>query len=171
MLAGLKALIWPRPVEIAWVVDHDQEPSLPNGARRVIRHIPIGKGTRTIEPGDLEIVEFRSSMTYDKFYKSNMDRPLCDVLFLDSLIRKMVENKSQIDSILQKYFGNFRGQIFFLGTEFESFDGRPCVPYLNIKTYQPALRYLCPSAHPINHDVVCCAAFYRKDVISGHLLQ
>ncbi len=162
MFAALRSILGRTEADTGLRVDYADQPSLPRGAARVLRHSPAGYGIETILRGNLELVEFRPGTTYAEFYQAHASEPLCDAVILDTLIRQMIEKPSHIERVIEKYFGSFSGQIFFLGTAFESDDGRECVAYLNIKTHQPALRYLCPAAHVINHDVTCCASFLRK---------
>src|SRR4051812_32553878 len=95
------------PPKIDWVVDHAKAPGLPNGARRVLRHKPAGNGIKTIHGKNLELVRFFPGITYAEFYQAHAAEPLCDVGFLDSFIQLLVQNESQIDKIIKKYFGDF----------------------------------------------------------------
>ena len=170
MFAGLLSLLGFKRQETALIVDYGEKPCLPRDARRVIRHKPAGTGIMTITAGDFELKEFQRGTTYAEYYRAHASEPLCDAVILDALWREILKNQSKADNVLTKYFGSFSGQIFFLGTAFESEDGRECVSYLNLNTYQPHLRYMCPTHHVINHSVMCCVAFLRKKPDAANLI-
>lgn len=143
------------------IVDYAKGPLLPNGAVKVLRHMPVGDKTLTITPGSLELQEMPRGITYAEYYRIHSAESLCDVKILDVFVEVITRNPSSIKKVVKEFFGEFAGQIFFLGTSFESEDGRECVPFLNLNTHFPALRYICPATHPINHDVCCCVCFFR----------
>ena len=142
-------------------VDYAKGPLLPNGAAKILRHMPVGDKILTISPGSLELQEMPRGTTYAEYYKMHSAEGLCDVQILDALVEVITRNPPSIKKFIREFFGEFAGQIFFLGTSFASEDGRECVPFLNLNTHFPALRYICPATHPINHDVCCCACFFR----------
>jgi hypothetical protein len=145
-------------------IDYALQPMVPSGARRILHHQPAGAGSLPLLSGSLEIVEFLPGTTYAQYRIDHADEPLGDAVILDAIIRKIqaaIERPAELEKFLEKFLGSFSGQIFFLGTTYESEDGRECVPYLNIKTRYPAFRYLCPMNQIINHDVKCCACFLR----------
>lgn len=142
-------------------VDYSTEPVLPNGAVQIRRHIPISDKAVTILSGDLELRVMPQGSTYEEYYNAHTSEGLCDVQVLDAFMKVITRTPSSIDKVIKEFFGKFSGQIFFLGTTFVSEDGRECVPFLNLHTHFPSLRYICPVTHPINHDVYCCACFFR----------
>ena len=152
---------WLGRAEQGLQVDYAKQPKLPNGAARVLRHVPAGSGVVTLNPSDMDLRPMPQGMTYDEYYAAHKHERLGDVMILDAMVAGIMDRSmrnAEIRAHFRKYLGHsFVGQIFFLGTSFQSEDGRECVPYLNLNTHQPAIRYICPSAHPINHTVNCCA--------------
>lgn len=146
------------------IVDYAQQPTVPIGAKSVLSHQPAGIGSFPLLPGSLELVEFLPGTPYEQYRADHADGSLGDAVILDAIIKEIklvIERPAELERLIDTFFGSFSGQIFFLGTTYESEDGRECVPYLNIRTMYPAFRYLCPVGHVINHDVTCCACHLR----------
>jgi|SRR3989344_2051715 len=148
------------------LVDYTVGPSLPKDAAKVLRHKPLHSGTLTIMPGDLILKEMPRGTTYSEYYARHNTERFCDVMVLDAFIQKVVKDTTLLRHMIEEHFGDFSGQIFFLGTSFESTTGIECVPFLNLNTRFLALRYMCPAVHPVNHDVFCSACFLGDNVSS-----
>ncbi|HYD93231.1 MAG TPA: hypothetical protein VEB18_02115 [Candidatus Paceibacterota bacterium] len=149
-----------RPKANALEVDFDQQVALPRGAERVLWHQPAGKGKMQLLPEHLEVHPMPPGVTYRGYREANPTATFGDALILDSFIAAVVKNGRIDKAAVRRVLGDFSGQIFFLGTAFEAMHmgSKPmCFAYLNWQTHYPALRYLCPADHPINHDVNCCA--------------
>lgn len=144
-------------------IDFTQSPSLPRDAVRVLRHNPVHDNSLTVTGGDLVLEPMPGGVTYEEYFRQYSEQRLCDALVLDALIEQLKANTPQLETVLRQYFGTFAGQIFFLGTTFQSNDGRECVPFLNLHTSLPALRYMCPVTHPIRDDILCYACLLNKE--------
>lgn len=142
------------------VVDFGQEVVLPRGADKVLWHHPAGTGSVNMLPENLDVRPMPAGMTYLEYREANSSAVFGDALILAAFIAAVVKDGRIDERAVRKILGNFNGQIFFLGTAFEAmYEGRrrTCFAYLNWQTQYPALRYICPADHPINHDVNCCA--------------
>ena len=136
-------------------VDYDKPLYIPNGAIGVAEHTPVGVGRMPLEPSGFELRELPRGMTYDRYIAAHGDDLLCDAAVLDGIVAYITTDGLDVASIARRsadLFGDFRGQIFFLGTTFASRDGVAHVPFLNVGTYMPALRYACPLHDPMNSD-------------------
>lgn len=149
-----------RPSNNGLTVDFDQEVALPRGAEKVLWHHPAGKGKLDLLPKQLEVRPMPPGMTYLGYREANPTATFGDALILNSFISAVVKDGRVDEAAVKRVLGDFSGQIFFLGTAFEAvYEGskRMCFAYFNWRTHYPALRYICPADHPINHDVNCCA--------------
>ncbi len=163
---------WSPIVELPLTVDYPKAPTLPRDAVGVKRHLPMSEGPLTFGPGNLIVREMPRGTTYAEYYaQTSSEEPHCDVRLLETLVNALARNPSKIQKALKELFGDFQGQLFFLGTSFLTGDGVECVPFLNRGTHFPALRYMCPTTHPVNHDVFCCACFFRPGDFGKQSLQ
>lgn len=151
---------WRKPKN-SFTVDFDQDVTLPRGADKVLWHHPASKGKVTLQPEHLVVRPMPRGVTYLEYKATNPEAVFGDALILDALLAPYRDaNARSSEKVLEKLLQDFSGQIFFLGTAFEAIHGgRPteCFAYLSWRMYQPALRYMCPAHHPINHSVNCCA--------------
>ncbi len=153
---------WSRITELPLRVDYSKPPTLPRDAVSVQRHIPVSEGVLTFGPGNLIVREMPRGKTYAEYYEHvRAEEQHCDVRLLEAFIEELAKEPKKINKALDELFGGFQGQLFFLGTSFLTRDGNECVSFLNRGTRYPAIRYMCPTAHPVNHDVLCCACFFR----------
>ncbi len=157
-----------RPEEEKILIENRTMPTLPRGAKRILIHRPavsLRIESYTIGPSSIRLEQFVPGDSYDAFLARHRDLALGDAVILDAIIERITRDPRRVDEMITKIFGNFSGQIFFLGTYFEGEKGQRLVLFLNIRTYMPHLRYLCPAHHPNNHSVVCCACFLSEDTI------
>ena len=147
-------------------VDFDSKPLLPNGATGLRLHEPVARGLQAIGSDDLVLEPMPPGMSYTEFREAHRGELLCDASILDAIVQlagpAFVANRRKGNRILEKLFPNFSGQVFFLGTSFMTTWGCEGVPFLCVKTPLPALRYLCPSDHPVNHDLNASACFLAR---------
>lgn len=163
MLRALKSFLGFRPDqsdEPAITIDYSLQPMIPSEAKRILCHQPADSGVFSLLPGSLGIEEFLPGTTYAQYRRDHINESLGDAVILDAIVNQLqsvAREPAKFERLIQKYFGSFSGQVFFLGTTYESVDGRECVPFLNINTMYPSLRYICPANQIINYDVTCCA--------------
>ncbi len=142
-------------------VDFNNEVELPRGAERVLWHHPAGVGKMLLRPEHLTIRPMPRGVSYLDYKTSQPSAVFGDALILNALLAPYREKETNLTvKSVEDILKDFSGQIFFLGTAFEGiYEGKStlCFAYLNWKTHQPALRYMCPGHHPINHTVNCCA--------------
>lgn len=142
-------------------IDYDAPIALPSGTQGIIWDNPVGEGQTRFKLGQLVIEAMPQGVTYLEYQSQHPDVNFADARILEELLRPIAEKRdSDFGALMQRLLGGFSGQVFFLGTAFESLHSGEIMPsfaYLNWKTRYPALRYVCPADHPINHDVNCCA--------------
>lgn len=147
-------------------VDYDRELYLPIGADKVLWHKPVGSGKVVFAKQRLVIRTMPAGVSYLEYRAMHPGACFADAQVLDSLLAPYTDKKTNIrETGVESLLATFSGQIFFLGTAFEGrFNGQATelLAYLNWRTYQPALRYMCPAHHPINHTVNCCAMFIEQ---------
>lgn len=139
-------------------VDFTKRPLIPHGVEKILIHRPAGAGKQSLDPSRLELRPMPRGVSYADYVEMNPDVQFADASVLDALIHALVGAECRLsEHLVEEYIGHFAGQIFFLGTQFIDKKGTPYVAYFNWKTHYPALRYVCPVHHPVNHDVNCCA--------------
>jgi len=167
----LPAWLSTRRAETGFDVDYDKPVTLPNGATKVLWHHPPSTGKVSILPSYLQFRPMPAGATYEEYRTAHPTATFGDAPTLDALIKGILDDKGCFDrQAVARILGNFRGQIFFLGTAFEAvYAGSQisCFAYLNWRTHYPATRYICPADNPINHDVNCCACHIEWPVAPG----
>ena len=139
-------------------VDFTKRPTIPSGADCILVHRAAGVGKQAFQPSQLDLRPMPAGMSYQEYKAMHPDAQFADASMLDALIHTLVGAECRLsEHMVEEYLGRFSGQIFFLGTEFADKKGNSYFAYFNWKTRYPALRYLCPAHHPVNHDVNCCA--------------
>ncbi len=164
---------WSRPRAQIYV-DFDQQPTLPQGTTRIVRHVPAARGLRMLRPGDMVLKSIPALQTYRDWYGEYGGAGCGDALILDAIFQNLVANGSNIrgaERTLHDFFGSFWGQIFFLGSGFAARDGgAECVTFLNVRTKHitgmPAIRYSCPAENPVRPDVPVTACFLSDSFLS-----
>ncbi len=143
------------------VVDYRELPKLPRDAQRVHRHQPLDDDNNqlTLSPKNLMLREMPRGYTYEQYRLDHQIEGLCDARVLDAFGEAITAGGKISTKPLKRFFGDFQGQVFFLGTSFMSSDGRECVSFLNVGLDTTSIRNMCPVSHPVNHDVVCCACY------------
>jgi hypothetical protein len=129
-------------VDSAVVIDVDYSKPLyiPIGASGLSRHRPVGTGRMSLLPHSFELREMPLGMTYDGYFDAHGDDMMCDAAVLDGIVAYVTKDGldgRSVERRMFKLFGDFRGQVFFLGTSFTSPDNGVHVPYLNVRTNMP----------------------------------
>lgn len=149
------------------VVDFNREPALPQGTVSVLRHVPVIRGVVTLGPSDLILKPMPAGLPYADYYREH-GAGACDGLVLDAIFQLLLDNKPDPSKVIQALFGDFWGQIFFLGSGFAARDGgAECVAFLNVGTAHitgmPAIRYSTFAANPVRPDVPVFACFLSDE--------
>ncbi|MDA8596900.1 hypothetical protein N9L26_01040 [Candidatus Pacebacteria bacterium] len=142
------------------VVPYPAQPKLPNGATCIQEHTPLAKAELVIEPRDLRLTELTANAPYSSFTPKHSTEQSADALVLDALIETLYPHGNLARSAERALIPNFYGQIFFLGTVFDTAHG-PCYPFFNWSSAAPVGRYLCPVGNPVRWDVPVYAAVYK----------
>jgi hypothetical protein len=143
-------------------IDYNSAPTIPNGARGVAWHKPAGSDEVVLRPQQLRLLPLVQGQSYEWFRLNNPEHNFADAKVLDALVTALFLRNGQISEVaVDEFLGNFSGQIFFLNTAFDTNAGE-CHAFLNWRTHLRALRYVCPTTNPINHDVNCCACVIEK---------
>lgn len=132
---------------------------MPSGAIAVKNHRPAGAGVQIIQLSNLKLERIAPGQTgYQYLYSqgSQGKRPFCDALVIDELAN--LARKENSTSSLQSSLGSHRLIVFF-GTIFFDANRNECVPFLNLSSALPAVRYLIGLNKPVEeHTVPCFAA-------------
>ncbi len=136
-------------------VDYSKDLYIPQGASGVCKHTPVGRGYMSLLPNSLELRALTPGVTCDTYIKQHLGDALCDAAVLDALVAYVISRETKSRSryeILEQLFGDFRGRVLFPGTTFLYENDVECVPYLNVRTLNPDLRYVCPIHMPLDYD-------------------
>lgn len=154
---------WRRKVkEQCLTIGSGSTPKIPNGATSILWHTPIGSGEIVLRPEQLRFVPLVRGKSYRWFRENNPELTFADASVLDALLSALLLPSGALNEVaIKEWLGDFRGQLFFLNTAFDTRDGE-CHAFFNWKTFMPALRYVCPADNLINHDVHCCALVIEK---------
>lgn len=143
------------------IVKYPQAPRLPNGANAIMEHMSVSSLAMEVHQRQLRLVPMTSMEPYSEFVSNNPDHIYADAVWLDALIDTLAPNGKRSGSLEKFFLDGFLGQIFFLGTTFDS-DAGPAYAFFNWSKVAPAGRYLCPVGNPVRPDVPVYAAVYEE---------
>mgnify|MGYP003510396151 FL=1 len=141
-------------------VDFNKAPTLPNGTTEIKEHKPVGTGVMTLTKEDFLLLQMPADVSYAEYRKKHINEPLGDALILDCFIDLVRQQGKSWGKMMNEVFGIKQGQIFFLGTTYVGINGKEVVPYLNINTDAPALKYV----YPINNIIRCYCPLYSCEL-------
>jgi len=158
---------WAKPRQYPLIVDFNWQPTLPQGTESIMRHVPAAHGVMTLAPSDLILRPMPAGISYADFYRDNSDG-CCDGLILDAIFQLLLDSKPDPRDAVRALFGDFWGQIFFLGSSFAARDsGAECVSFLNVETARVtgmwAIRYSTFTANPVRPDVPVFACYLTDE--------
>jgi hypothetical protein len=99
--------------------------------------------------------------SYAQFVKQNQEYRFADALCLDAFIETLAPKGVRSARAEKAFLKGFTGQIFFLGTTFDT-DIGPVYTFFNWSYVAPEGRYLCPVENTVRPDIPVLAAVYEE---------
>lgn len=141
-------------------VNYPSMPELPLMATGVLEHKPLARQSREIAPDQLMLLPLRPGVPYHRVATTHPRLRFADALFLEALLDVLYPTHTGLsDRAEAAYLGDFAGQLFFLGTVFNTHVGG-AYSFLNWNTSLPHTRYLCPTHTPVRADIPVYACVY-----------
>lgn len=150
-----------RPEVHRLIVNYPQKPRLPNGATTIIEHTPVSSLAMEVHPMQFRLLPMTPMEPYDVFVEKNPGHTFVDALWLDGFIEMLAPNGKRSSSAEKIFLDGFMGQIFFLGTTFDS-DAGPTYAFFNWSDVAHVGRFLCPVGNPVRPDIPVFAAVYEE---------
>lgn len=158
MALGFPELLHPTRLR----VNYPAQPQLPNGATGIVHHVPLSSAPLEVQPLQFRLLPMPASLPYSKFPDTCPEHRFADALFFDSLLGVLYPEGKGSAKAASTFLGpDFHGQIFFLGTMFDSNAGS-VFPFFNCTAVAPVGRYLCPIGNPVRPDVPVFAAVFEE---------
>lgn len=157
MLHVLTSLIQPSR---SFTVPYPQTPELPNGAADIFEHVPLAEAALQVRPQQFRLVSLPAHEAYDAFADQHPELRFADALFFQAFLAALAPNGKRSRRLERAFLGDFSGQIFFLGTAFDSEAGL-VYPFFDWTSMIQPGRYLCPTGHPVRPDLPVFAAVYE----------
>ncbi len=142
-------------------VNYPALPRLPNSATGILEHAPLASAPIMIQPKQLALYRLTPGTPYSMAAAEHQKRRFADALFLEALLAKLFPAGQLSSKAVAAYLGNFTGQIFFLGTTFDTAEG-PSYAFLNWNTILPATCYLCREDTSVRPDIPVYACAYTE---------